>query len=160
MRYTEDQKRMIVKKFLTRGNRTVLQVARDTGVGINAYYKWVGLYGKDAEMKPLARSPQDWSAEEKFKAVLAFDKLPEEERGTYLRQEGVHSDHIEQWRQKMQKALEPETPDNRTERGEMTYRILDLERDLARKEKALAETAAILVLKKKADLIWGTEGAK
>jgi transposase-like protein len=151
---------LIVKKFLTRGSKTIAQLAQENGVGVNAFYNWTRIYGRTAEMKPLARSPQDWSSEEKFKAVMKFDSLPEEERGAFLRSEGVHSDHIAQWRQKMQLALEPEKPDARTERGELTYRILDLERDLARKEKALAEAAGLLILKKKADLIWGTEGEK
>ncbi len=64
------------------------------------------------------------------------------------------------WREKMQKSLEPETQDKRTERGEMVYKILDLEKELLRKDKALAEAAAILILKKKVDLIWGTEDPK
>ena len=40
--------------------------------------------------------------------------------------------------------------------SELRARNKELERDLNRKDKALAETTALLVLKKKADLIWGT----
>jgi len=80
---------------------------------------------------------------------MAFDQLPVEEQGAYLRQEGVHSEHIEMWREKMQKSLQPESADKRTERGELVYRVMDLERELLRKDKALAEAAAILILKKK-----------
>ncbi len=125
-----------------------------------ALYRWVSIYGKTDDMKPLARTPQNWTPEEKFKAVMAFDALDVEEQGAYLRREGVHADHIEMWREKMQKALEPESSDKKSERGEMVYRILDLEKELSRKDKALAEAAAIIILKKKVDLIWGNEDSK
>jgi hypothetical protein len=88
---------------------------------------------------------------------MAFDSLPVEEQGAFLRREGVHADHIEMWREKMQKSLEPESSDKRSERGELVYKIQGLEKDLQRKEKALAEAAAIIILKKKVDLIWGNE---
>ncbi len=125
-----------------------------------ALYRWVSIYGRTDDMKPLARSPQHWSPEEKFKAVMAFDALPVEEQGAYLRREGVHADHIEMWREKMQKALEPEGQDKRNERGELVYKILELEKELVRKDKALAEAAAVMILKKKVDSIWGTEEPK
>ncbi len=125
-----------------------------------ALYRWVSVYGRTDEMKPLARTPHSWTPEEKYTAVMAFYALPVEEQGAYLRREGVHADHIEMWRDKMQKSLVPESSDQRSERGELIYKILDLEKDLQRKEKALAEAAAIIILKKKADLIWGTEDPK
>jgi hypothetical protein len=86
--------------------------------------------------------------------------LEVEEQGAYLRREGVHSDHIEMWREKMQKSLEPEAHDKRSERGELLYQILDLQKELSRKDKALAEAAAIIILKKKVDSIWGNEEPK
>jgi len=91
---------------------------------------------------------------------MAFDALEPEEQGAYLRREGVHADHIDMWREKMTKSLALESHDKRSERGELVYKILDLEKELMRKEKALAEAAAIIILKKKADLIWGTEDSK
>jgi len=159
-KFSDEQKQMWVKKFLSRGSKSIDVFCRENALSATAVYKWVAIYGRSPDMKPLARSPQHWSPDEKFKAVMAFDKLPVEEQGAYLRQEGVHSDHIEMWREKMQKALEPENADKKSERGEMVYRIMELERELGRKDKALAEAAAILILKKKVDLIWGTEESK
>jgi transposase len=156
-KFSEEQKRMWVKKFLSRGSKSIDVFCRESALSSTAVYKWVAIYGKTDDMKPLTRTPQNWTPEEKFKAVMAFDSLPVEEQGAYLRREGVHADHIEMWREKMQKSLEPESTDKRTERGELIYKIQGLEKDLLRKEKALAEAAAIIILKKKADLIWGNE---
>ena len=156
-KFSEEQKRMWVKKFLSRGSKSIDVFCRESALSSTAVYKWVAIYGKTDDMKPLTRTPQNWTPEEKFKAVMAFDSLPVEEQGAFLRREGVHVDHIEMWREKMQKSLEPESTDKRTERGELIYKIQGLEKDLQRKEKALAEAAAIIILKKKADLIWGNE---
>ncbi len=159
-KFSEEQKRMWVKKFLTRGSKSIDVFCRENVMSSTAIYRWVSIYGRTDDMKPLARSPLHWVAEEKFKAVMAFDSLAVEEQGAYLRREGVHADHIEMWREKMQKSLEPETQDKRSERGELVYQILELEKELARKDKALAEAAAILILKKKVDSIWGIEAPK
>ncbi len=156
-KFSEEQKRMWVKKFLSRGSKSIDVFCRENAMSGTALYRWVSIYGKTDDMKPLTRTPQNWTPEEKFKAVMAFDSLPVEEQGAFLRREGVHADHIEMWREKMQKSLEPEATDKRTERGELIYKIQGLEKDLLRKEKALAEAAAIIILKKKADLIWGNE---
>ncbi len=159
-KFSEEQRRMWVKKFLTRGDKSIDVFCRENVLSATALYKWVNKYGKSDDMKPLTRTPQTWTPDEKFKAVMAFDSLPVEEQGTFLRREGVHADHIEMWREKMQKSLVPETQDKRTERNELIYKVLELEKELSRKDKALAEAAAILILKKKVDLIWGTEESK
>jgi transposase-like protein len=159
-KFSEEQRRMWVKKFLTRGDKSIDVFCRENVLSATALYKWVNKYGKSDDMKPLTRTPQTWTPDEKFKAVMAFDSLPVEEQGTFLRREGVHADHIEMWREKMQKSLIPETQDKRTERNELIYKVLELEKELSRKDKALAEAAAILILKKKVDLIWGTEESK
>jgi transposase-like protein len=159
-KFSEEQKRMWVKKFLSRGSKSIDVFCRESALSSTAVYKWVAIYGRTDDMKTLIRTPQSWTAEEKFKAVIGFDTLAIEDQGAYLRREGVHADHIELWREKMQKSLELESSDKKTERGELLYKILDLEKDLARKDKALAEAAAIIILKKKVDLIWGKEDLK
>jgi len=89
---------------------------------------------------------------------MAFDQLAEAARGEFLRREGLHSDHIEAWRKSMQSGLEAGAgaPVTRAELNELKAENKELKRDLHRKNGALAETTALLVLKKKADLLWGT----
>ena len=99
------------------------------------------------------RRPQDWTAEEKLNAVLEYEKLEEEEqRGKYFRAKGLHSVHIERWKQEIIEGLKSSKLVKKDPRAK---RIKELERELRRKDKALAETAALLVLKKKAQAIWG-----
>jgi hypothetical protein len=91
---------------------------------------------------------------------MEFEALAEEQQGEYLRREGLHSEHIAGWKKSMEAGLESGggslTAANRTEWAQDKKKIKELERDLHRKDRALAETTALLVLKKKADLIWGS----
>ena len=155
---TEEFRKAAVLKYHSRGNRTVEEVARVVGVSSWSLYQWSKRYGKAEGMK-TARRPAERSAQEKLKAVIEFEGLTEDKQGEYLRREGLHSDHIEGWKKRMEAGLEAGgglSVVSRTERSQDKQRIKELEKEPHRKERALAETAALLVLKKKADLIWGS----
>ena len=97
------------------------------------------------------KRPRNWPAMDKLQAVVAYDGLEESEQGQYLRSHGLYSVDIERWREEMLEALNRKPK----KRDPKERRIRELESELRRKEKALAETAALLVLKKKAQEIWG-----
>lgn len=97
------------------------------------------------------KRPQNWTAQEKMQAVIAYEGMDETEQGLYLRGQGLYSVDIQRWREEMLEALSKK----RKTKDPKDRRIHELEGDLRRKEKALAETAALLVLKKKAQAIWG-----
>lgn len=104
------------------------------------------------------KRPEDWSPEEKLKAVLEAASLSEDKLGAFLRQKGLHETHLQQWRLKMLNGLSDKTKALKTKRKSPEVKqIKDLEKEIRRKDKALAETAALLVLKKKVQEIWGDE---
>ncbi len=96
-----------------------------------------------------------WSSAEKFAVVLETAALNEAERAEYARRKGLYVEQIAVWTAACRDANGAwvERPENRADKK----RIQDLERELHRKEKALAEAAALLVLRKKAQAIWGGE---
>ena len=95
-----------------------------------------------------SKRPEDWTAEKKLKAIVEYENLDEEQRGKYLREKGLHSVHLERWQQEFVEAYASRK--KKTRGGDPRQkRIKELEGDLRRKDKALAETAALLVLKKK-----------
>lgn len=106
--------------------------------------------------KKVSRRPQDWTAEERLRAVMEASALSEEELGAFLRREGLHEVQLEQWRQAALQGLSATRAKRRGPTPE-SKRIRELEKELRKKDKALAETAALLVLKKKAEAIWGDE---
>ncbi len=104
------------------------------------------------------KTPNGWSAEEKLKAVLEAAAIPDEQLGAFLRRKGIHETHLEQWRMQMLGGLGKRGTNGKpSRRNADVKRIRSLEKELRRKDKALAETAALLVLEKKVQEIWGDE---
>ena len=104
------------------------------------------------------QNPEQWSPVDKFVVVLEAAPLNEAELAAYCRRKGLLVEQLERWRTEVHTALP--TGQNRTgatERATDKKRIRELERDLRRKEKALPETAALLVLSRKYEALW-TDG--
>jgi transposase-like protein len=104
------------------------------------------------------RRPNDWSAEEKLRVVMEVATLDDEQLGEFLRSKGLHQTHLEQWRLQMLDGLQNGfSKKSAKQKKADAKRIRSLEKEINRKDKALAETAALLVLKKKVQEIWGDE---
>ena len=106
----------------------------------------------------LGRRPQDWTTEQKLSVVLDAQGLGEEQLGGFLRQRGLHAATLGDWRETVLRGAKAELG-GRSEKqpGLEARRIRELERELARKDKALAEAAALLVLQKKFRALMGAE---
>jgi transposase len=98
--------------------------------------------------------PQDWSWEEKSRVVVESRGRKGEELGAFLRKEGLHEVQLRDWEMGMREGLKARGR-KPTHNAADVKRIKELERELNRKEKALAEAAALLVLKKKMEALWG-----
>jgi hypothetical protein len=102
------------------------------------------------------KSGKKWDAIEKLRIVTEAARLNDEELGLLLRREGVHEAKLAEWRAAAVAALE-EVPRTSSGSKSESKRVKELERELRRKDAALAETAALIVLKKKAEALWGGE---
>ena len=109
---------------------------------------------KVATMKTKKRRPSDRSAEERLALFVEADTFCDEELGAFLRRHGLHQAHLDEWRAAALKGLE-DFPKRKPKPSLEARQVRELKKELHRKEKALAETAALLVLKKKAQAIWG-----
>ena len=157
MKYSAVFKESAVQKFLGRGRRPGKEVAQEIGVPPQTLYQWRNELGRIGTMKKTT-PPQSRPVSEKLKAIAEYYALPEDQRGEYLRKHGLHKENLEQWQKQVEEAFSP-VKRSSGERAELVAeqkKIKILERELRRKDKALAEASALLILKKKADLIWGT----
>ena len=93
-----------------------------------------------------------WTAEAKLKALIETAGLAEPELGVYLRREGLYSYQITAWRAEVLEHFATSPTPKKDARDET---IRQLEREILRKDKALAEASALLILQKKVDVIWG-----
>jgi transposase len=147
-----------VTQILTRGDRTITSVCEEAGVSRRTATKWVQLCGT-VTTHPTQRGHMKWTAEAKLKALVETAGLAENELGLYLRREGLYSHQIMAWRAEVIEYFETRPKCAKNARDET---IRQLEREILRKDKALAEASALLILPKKVDLIWGSrhEAAK
>ena len=125
-------------------------VSRDLSVSVTTLERWRA----DALSRPARE--RAWTAAARLEAVLATAALDEAGKSAWCRENGLYPQDLEQWRQAATQALaEPEEARaSARETKADRRRIKELERDLRRKDKALAETAALLVLSKKLEVIF------
>ena len=106
----------------------------------------------------IPRSPNDWSAEEKLHVVLEAATLDDDQLGEFLRKKCLHKTHLEQWRLQMLDGIENSLSKKSAKQKKADAKhIRTLEKEISRKDKAMAYTASIFVLNKKVLEIWGDE---
>ena len=105
------------------------------------------------------KSPRQWTAKEKLSIVLEAASISDEELGAFLRSKGLHEAQLKEWHalatQAAQEALAGPKKKSGKKASSETKKIKQLERELRRMEKALAEMAALITLQKKMKEIWG-----
>ena len=116
------------------------QLGQEIGVPQTTLSRWLD-EARSLPRVPLSKKPKTSTVDEKIKILAGAAALTGEQLSAFLKQHGVRLAEFEQWRL----ALDEE---GRLSKG-VTNRIRGLERELARKEKALAEAAALLILKKR-----------
>ena len=158
-RYSEERKAAVLKKLLPPHNRSVPQVAREEGISEPTLYNW----RKQAKERGIpvpgnGKQTEEWSAEAKFAAVVETGSLSELELSEYCRRKGLYPQQIKRWREACvqgTESLDEQQKQRQQDARADKKRIKQLERELKRKEKALAEAAALLVLRKKLHALWG-----
>jgi len=169
MEYSKGFKERMVQRMTGMDAVSAGALSREVGVAQPTLSRWLRQACHDhpfcflesipEEVTTMAkRRPQEWSAEEKFQVVLESCSLTGEQLGAFLRSKGLHESQLEQWRSQMLDGLHGKTSRKKTSSKKREAKeIKELKQDLARKDKALAEASALLVLKKKAQAIWGDE---
>lgn len=160
MQYSEGLKETMVTKMLGPDGHSATSLSRETGIALSTLKGWRRSFREKAKGTNEMKSTRGQrSAQEKLRLVEHSGALSEEQLGVFLRKEGLHFEELERIRTEVRQAaldaMQPAKPKGRDERDQ---RIRSLEKELARKEKALAEAAALLVLSKKVQALWeGTE---
>jgi transposase len=131
-------------------------LAREVGISQPVLSRWLRQSG-NLEGMAFSKKKGKWTGPEKLRVLIAAHELSETELGALLRREGVYEAELRAWQTAAETALSE--PRRSALACAERRRIQDLERELRRKDAALAETAALLVLKKKVQEIWGDADA-
>jgi transposase len=156
MKYSTAFRANILKKVLPPENRSVLEVSRENGLSTQTIYAWLKRV-KDGTLENGTdrMRPGDRSIGEKFTLLLEGKSVDKEKHGEWLRSQGLHTEHLHQWEQELREAMTDGEKKKQEKIKQLEKKNKNLERELTRKEKALAEMAALMTLKKKADNLWG-----
>ena len=162
MAYSPERKAAVIARMLPPNSVPLTRLAKEEGIALGTLTRWRDEARRQGQLLPAAdRGPDGWSSRDKFAAVLETAALNETDLAEYCRKRGLLPEQIRVWRAACEEANDWERASsarmNQTTREERK-RIQALERELARKEKALAEAAALMILRKKAAAIWGQDG--
>ena len=161
MKYSDERREAVLQKLLPPHNRTVASLAEEEGVSAATLYNWRKAARRKGRLLPdNSPEPEGWSSADKFSAVLETAALSEPELAEYCRRRGLYPEQVQRWRACCEQANDRAVEANRREGDAFKAerkRARGLEQELRRKDAALAETAALLTLRKKARAIWGDE---
>lgn len=152
-------------KVYSRGARDIASVAQELNINVATLKGWMRDKSKREKLAPgnaamsqpdkLDKRPQDWKPAEQLLALMQTHGLSEEQRNAWCRENGLFAHHLAAWQQAFSNTASSST-DQQQLRGLKDENHL-LKRELVRKEKALAEAAALLVLQKKFRAMWEDE---
>ncbi len=165
--YSVERKESLVRRMLNSPDLPIRELSRQTGISTWTLYDWRRQAMKENQAVSGKSTPSGKkssgakrTAAQKLAVVTETGTLNEAELAEYCRAKGLYPEEVRAWREAaegaMNSALVPQKM-MREARAADHKRIKELERELHRKEKALAETAALLTLRKKAAAIWGEE---
>lgn len=153
--YSDELKSSLIARMLPPHEVSVVDLSRETGIPKDTLYTWRIKAKRGGVPVVPAVVPGEISSEEKFNAVLETESLNEAERSAWCRNKGLFPQQLSAWRDVCAQAHVPTaSPALRKQHRDQSREIKRLEAELRRKEKALAEAAALLVLQKKVRSLW------
>ena len=159
MQYSNELREAVLRRLLPPQNESVSKVAAEEGISEQTLRNWLNKAKEEGTSADDFDVPADkWSTQDKSMIVVETARMNETDLAEYARKKGLYVDQIKSWRDACMNANGGVAKEAARLNGEFKASEREnrkLEQELARKEKALAETAALLVLRKKADAIWG-----
>lgn len=159
-KYSLERKESILSKLLKPDCCLITELSQSEGISPQTLYAWRNKARESGVLMPNNQSPSRWDKQTKFTVVLETSSLNEQELSSYCREKGLFPSQVLEWRDACLNGIETPVADPKAARVEMRELKKSqkaLEREIRRKDKALAEAAALLVLAKKYRPLWEDE---
>ena len=163
--YSPEFKEKTARQLLPPHSRSVASVSRETAVSEPTLYAWKKQFQEQARAASAPAAPAcTYNAKARLGAVIATAAMNGVERSAWCREQGLYPEQLDAWRQAFEGMDDEGQPHVRASKAgpqaaAERKSVQRLQKELARKDKALAEAAALLVLSKKAQAIWGVDEA-
>lgn len=153
--YSPERKAAVIAKMLPPHNLSINEVARQEGIPANTLYGWrsqagIATRSADSDLK----IPEQWSQEARFAVLVETAPLSAHAVAEYCRRKGLYPEQIQQWKDEL---MQPSQREEKAEIKRLKKENQQLNREIARKDKALAEAAALLLLEKKLKALFDEE---
>lgn len=156
--YSPERKAAVIAKMLSPNKQPIAQIARQEDIPINTLYAWrtqAGLSSAAQSVNPTDDNPpQEWSQGARFAALIETAPLSAHAVAEYCRRKGLYPEQLQQWKDGF---MQPSQREEKAIIKKQQKEIQQLTREIARKDKALAEAAALLILEKKFKALFGEE---
>lgn len=160
MQYSNGFKARMVQRLSGPEGISATALSKEVGVSQATLSRWLraastvgAMGGGQSNREGGGKTPRRWTAEEKLRVLTEASRLSDDDLGAFLRKEGLHTAQLEEWRKLAAAALTDASKSRK--KSPEARRVKELEKELLRKDRALAEVTALLALKKKAQQIWG-----
>lgn len=151
-RFSDEFKGAIIQKSLGPGGASLVELARKHDLPVSTLYNWKAKYANHASMSKSKK----WTPQKKLEAIIQTSSMTENELGEFLRENGLHSSDLKEWKEESIKGLKgPGRPKKDLKLVNLESSERQLKKELRRKERALAEMSARVVLLKKSHEIFG-----
>jgi transposase-like protein len=157
--YSSEFKEQALRKVWQRESRTIESIATELNMATTTLKGWMQTAKREQKKMAdnTAKRPEDWSIEARLLALQESHNLSDAELAAWCRNQGIFAHHLTQWRADFCALTTTAERTNAPEVRELKLTVKQLERELQRKEKALAEAAALLILQKKYQALWADE---
>ncbi|MDH6185313.1 transposase [Polaromonas sp. CG_23.6] len=162
-RHSTEFQEQALSKARQRGTRSVQDVANDLNMPVGTLRKWISKSNRKHAVTGLAAQllenlpAQSWSPSQRLLALNQTHAMTPTQLHAWCREKGLFEHQLKAWGEAFCSATAPESREARTALRELQVKHDGLQRELRRKEKALAEAAALLVLQKKFQALWEDE---
>ena len=159
--FSQEFKVQSVEKALSRrADQTLKDIADNISVGYSTLQTWIRLAKQNKLENPetnmsTEKSPQSWTKTQRLEAVMDSHGLNDEQLSAYCRKNGIYPHHVKEWKSDFLSENQASDSTSRLDQKKLKQENKRLQKELNRKDRALSETAALLVLSKKCQAIWG-----
>ncbi len=158
-RYSAQFRNTVLRKLLSPESRSVVEVAREYNLSVSTVYGWkVKMNNGTLQVDDGVQSNRNRQLSEKLSLLLEYRSVAEDDQGSWLRDNGLHSEHLTVWEQEVREAMGKGGQRVREELKAARKKIREQERELARRERALAEAAIIITAQKKTQVLFEDRG--
>lgn len=153
-RYSTEEKDKLIKRMLPPENCSPSKLAIETGISKSTLSTWK-TKAKRKNSTESEKPKRNLTSREKFMVVMETYTLSETELSKYCRENGYYVEDVKRWRSSCIEANDTNNNVNKSELNEEKKKSKELAKELKTKDKALAETTSLLVLRKKLNAIFG-----